>query len=272
MTLDNSNYFSPEANLKYQSVSQIKSFCGFPMKDGCETAAMAELKGEYVKPVTDSLLIGSYVDAYFSNELDSFKKQHPEIFSSRGENKGKLKAQYQDADVMIERILKEELLKKYLTGDKQKIFTGKINGVDFKIKVDSIDGRRITDLKTCESIDKTYYIPAQKMNMNFIEAFDYLLQACAYQEIVRQNTGDKLPFYIVAVSKERSNGIAHPRVGLIQIPDEVIDAQMDRLKEDVERVQLLKDGTIEPIRCEKCDYCADTKVINKPISLYDLLS
>ena len=58
MKLTNENYFSPENNLTYMSASQFKSF------RHCESAALAELRGEYKREVTDALLIGSYVDAH----------------------------------------------------------------------------------------------------------------------------------------------------------------------------------------------------------------
>ena len=64
MILTNNNYFSKKANMEYMSVSQFKAF------DKCEAAALAELKGEYVKPKTVSMLVGSYVDAYFEGSLD----------------------------------------------------------------------------------------------------------------------------------------------------------------------------------------------------------
>lgn len=58
------NYYSPEANREYMSASQIKQF----MK--CPAAAMAELRGEYERPTTSALLIGSYVDACFEGTLE----------------------------------------------------------------------------------------------------------------------------------------------------------------------------------------------------------
>ena len=41
MILTNDNYYSPEANWEYMSVSQYKQFLK------CEAAAMAQLKGEW---------------------------------------------------------------------------------------------------------------------------------------------------------------------------------------------------------------------------------
>ena len=51
MKLNNSNYFSPEANRFYWSVSQFKSF------NKCEACGLAEVRGEYSRETTTSLLV-----------------------------------------------------------------------------------------------------------------------------------------------------------------------------------------------------------------------
>ena len=64
MKLTNENYFDRENQLKYMSVSQFKAF------ENCQYGAMAELKGEYLKEKTPSMLVGSYVDAHFEKTLE----------------------------------------------------------------------------------------------------------------------------------------------------------------------------------------------------------
>ena len=71
LKLTDENYYSQEANMQYMSASQFKSF------RKCESAALAELRGEWGKKDTLALRVGSYVDAYFSGEL--------EIKSARGD-------------------------------------------------------------------------------------------------------------------------------------------------------------------------------------------
>ena len=39
---------------------------------------------------------------------------------------------------------------------------------------------------------------------------------------------------------------------------------MDIVEENVPLYQAIKEGMIEPERCEKCDYCRKTKIINLP--------
>ena len=67
MILTSENYYSEKSNLEYMSVSQYKQF------QKCEAAAMAELKGEWKRPKSTALLVGSYIDSWFEGSLESFK-------------------------------------------------------------------------------------------------------------------------------------------------------------------------------------------------------
>ncbi|MFR7946577.1 PD-(D/E)XK nuclease-like domain-containing protein [Sellimonas intestinalis] len=81
-----------------------------------------------------------------------------------------------------------------------------------------------------------------------------------YQEIVRINTGEKLPFFIAAASKEKE-----PDIEIIQIPQEWMDDCLSGMEMNVKKIIALKDGEIDPIRCEMCDWCKRTKVLKNPI-------
>lgn len=74
-----------------------------------------------------------------------------------------------------------------------------------------------------------------------------------------------LPFFISAATKEDETDI-----GIFQIPQGYLDAALDFVKEYAPRYQAIKRGEIEPVRCEKCDYCKRTKVLKNIISLEDL--
>lgn len=163
------NYYSQEANMQYVSVSQYKDFNGTTGKLGCEAYAMAKLRGEVEEVSTTPLLVGSYVDAYFEGTLPTFSAQHPEIFSSRGKTAGELKAEYKQASAMIDRAEKDKVFMQYMAGDKQVIMTGEINGIPVKIKIDSCDGKRITDLKTVKSVTETFYAKDLGQRLNFCE-------------------------------------------------------------------------------------------------------
>lgn len=272
MTITKNNYFSPKAEMEYVTVSQIKAFCGTPAKVACEASALAELKGEYKRNPTTALMIGSYVDNYFSGTLDEFKDEHPEIISSRGKTAGELKTEYRQAEAMIARAERDELFMKYLEGDKQVPLVGEIEGVPFKILIDSTDHRRITDLKTLKSISETYYVKDSGERVTFIENWNYDLQGAAYQYIYEQNFGKKLPFYIAAISKDKdSDGTFHPRIAVIQIPQGKLDERLVEIKRNVRKIQMIKSGEIEPIHCGHCHYCADTLPLDRVISSDELL-
>jgi hypothetical protein len=95
-----------------------------------------------------------------------------------------------------------------------------------------------------------------------IQYWGYDIQAACYQEIVRQNTGERLPFIFVVATKEKP---AHLEVGKINQGN--IDAAMEIVRKHIRRFQAVKDGKVEAERCEEydCDYCTSTKIITEPI-------
>ena len=261
MILTAENYYSREADREYLSVSQYKNFTGSAGIEGCEARALAKLDGAWTDEKGIALLVGSYVDCHFEGNLPLFKAQNPEIFTKQGS----LKAEYKRAEEIINRIERDDYFMKFMSGEKQTIMTGKIGGVDWKIKMDSyLPDVYITDLKIVESIRKKFFAKGKKMQ--FIENWGYDIQAAVYQEIVRQNTGKRLPFYIAAASKERE-----PDIEIIQIEDHILDEKLFEIENNIDRIMLLKEGLEEPKRCEKCDYCKFTKKLSKPILSTDLL-
>lgn len=259
MLLNDDNYYSLEANKEYCSASQLKQFIGCPMKPGCEARAMAEIRGEWKQEVTKALLQGSILDALWENDDPGYiLKRFPECVSSRGVTKGQLKSEYQDVLVWYQLTLKSEKFCKYMGGEKQVIQTGMIEGLPFKIKIDSYhEGKAIVDLKTTRTLDRDYriYIPDSGEKLPFYEALGYPLQLAIYREIVRQNTGDVLPCYLACVDKHD-----HPMCDIIQISDKRLDEALNEVKRNCEKVIALKTGEVEPIRCDQsnCDYCRDT--------------
>lgn len=271
LQLTSDNYYSKEANMAYVSVSQYKDFVGTIGRQGCEHAALAKVKGELETPITTPLLVGSYVDAYFEGTLPQFSASHPEIYSSRGKTAGELKSEFKQASVMIDRAEKEPLFMKYMEGDKQLIMIGEIEGVPIKCKYDSVDGNRITDLKTVKSIGDNFYIKDYGYRVSFVENWGYDIQAAVYREIYRQNTGDLLPFYICAISKDKTDTVAHPRVAVIEIPESMMNERLEEFKRNITRIQDIKTGVAEPIHCGHCDYCADTLPLSRVISVDELI-
>lgn len=105
------NYYSPEMNMAYMGSTQFKAF------EKCEAAALAELKGEYHPPSSTALLVGGYIDAWFSGELPLYQAQHPEIFK----RDGTLKAEYLRATEVVVRMQSDELYMLLMSGRKQVI-------------------------------------------------------------------------------------------------------------------------------------------------------
>ena len=266
LKLNNDNYFSVESNKAFCSVSQLKNFLGTPFMPGCEKRALAEINGKYEREKTTSLLVGSYVDTALTGtkaDMDKFVSDNPQIISSKGATKGQLKSDYKQADVMIDRVKRDKFFMRTLEGEHQVIMTGEIFGVPFKIKVDNLTDKAIVDLKTCESLTKIY--SAEGRRMNFIEYHNYILQGAIYQEIVRQNTGKTLPFFLSCVSKEKV-----PDLGVFQIDNETLAECLASHEDDIKYVQMLKNGEVEPRECGCCDYCKEHKIITKPINWLDL--
>lgn len=264
MRLTNSNYYGNKANSEYISVSQYKDFYGTLERKGCENQALAIISGEFQKEKTPAMLIGSYVDAYFEGTLDSFKENTPELFKKDGN----LKAEYIKADEMIKRCEADKRFMQYLSGEKQVIMTAELFGAKWKIKMDSyIKGKAIVDLKTVDDLYKGVYCDGLG-KLNFIQAKGYDFQLAIYQKVVELNTGLKLPCYIAAVDKTKS-----PAIEVIGLTQSELDGAMVGVNQaTVERIIKLKSGELQPDRCERCDFCKQTKTIEKPISMQDLFN
>lgn len=229
-------------NHYYLSYSRFSKFLD------CEAAAFADYKTE----PTVAFLVGAYVDAYFSNEMPEFQAAHPEMYNSRT---GELKKDFIKADEIIARIEQDPLLVHYMSGEKQTIMAGEIEGVPFKIKMDSyLENEAIVDLKIMKDFNKVWST-AYKAYINFVEAYDYDIELAIFQEIVRQKTGGKiLPCYLVCATKENP-----PDIGLFEIPQEALDKALQTVKNNLPRYLQISQGKVAPHRCEKCAYCRSSK-------------
>ncbi len=257
--LTEGNYYSQEADQLYCSASQWKDFIGCPAIPGCEARAMAKLNGKYQQEITNSLLIGSILDALWENDDPEYiAERFPDCVSSRGPTKGQLKSEFQIALQMYQRTLKEPKFCQYMSGEKQVIMTGIIEGLPFKIKIDSyIAGKAIVDLKSTRTLDRDFriFIPDSGEKLPWYKAYGYDIQLAIYQEIVRQNTGESLRCFLAAVDKEK-----HPIGDVIELLQKMLNEALDEVKRGCKKIILLKNGEIEPIRCDhsSCDYCRDT--------------
>lgn len=266
------NYFTPEMNMAYMSASQYKDF------EKCEAAAMAELRGEYVPASSSALLVGGFIDAYFSGESALFQAQHPEIFKRDGQ----LKAEYLHAQDVINRMLEDRLYTLLMSGKKQVIKTGTIAGIPFKIKIDSL-----LDRATCETIVKEFpnaaaalgfcdgaivdqkamkdlanvWSDEARCKIPFVEFYGYDVQGAIYQEI----EGHGLPFVLAVGTKENE-----PDLAALYISDEDLAAKLAEIEDSAPRFQAIKEGREEPRRCECCDWCKKTRKLERIVNYKEL--
>ena len=183
------------------------------------------------------------------------------LFRSKG-----LKAEYLKADDIIRRIERDQFFMMCLSGEKQVVMTGELFGAKWKIKIDSyIADKVIVDLKVMSSITKHEYV-RDVGYLDFIRYWGYDIQGAIYQEIVRQNTGKRLPFYIAAASKEEETNIE-----VIHVTDNFLKDAMSMVEAAMPRILQVKSGEVKPDRCENCDCCRSTKVLRNPITILDLV-
>jgi hypothetical protein len=236
------------------SVSQFKSF------ERCQHAALAEIRGKYKREKSTALIVGGYVDAHFDGTMAKFMCENPEIFKKDGT----LKADYISANAIIARMQRDRALMRYMNGEKQVIMTGQIKGVQVKIMIDSfLPGKAIVDRKIMANFAPVY--TSDYGYQAWYQAWGYDLQGAVYQEIVRQNTGLKLPFILAGATKEKT-----PDIDLLQIDQGELDFCLERFADKVELYDAIKKRIIKPERCEKCDYCKDTKRLTAPRSSIEI--
>ena len=263
-SLNEENYYTLEADKAYCSASQFLDIVGRPSIPGCEARAMAILNGEYKEEITKSMLIGSILDTLwelsdidYDEKLKIIAERFPECVASKGTTKGDLKVDFRKAVDLYKRTLQDDLFCQFMSGEKQVIMTGEIEGLPFKIKMDSyIPDKAIVDLKTTKDASMNFrnYIQDSGNWETFYRSYGYDIQLAIYREIVRQNTGKTLRCYIAAIDKKD-----HPLPQIIELTPKLLDAALETVKANIPIIKMLKAGEIKaPCRCEVCDYCRDT--------------
>ena len=263
MELTRENYFSQEAQMAYMGSSQFKDFLS------CEAAALAKIQGRYKPPASRSMLVGSYVDAWYSGELPDFTERHPDMFKKDRT----LKADFLAANAIIDRMQADRLYSLLMSGEKQVIRTGKIAGVPFKIKIDSLldaaacrqiseefpdaapalgfeDGA-IVDQKVMRDLGDVWSDEERRM-VPFAQAWGYDIQGAIYQAV----EGHMMPFILAVGTREEPAGLA-----ALYIPDDALRAKLYEVEDLAPRFQAIKEGREEPRRCERCLWCRATRTL-----------
>jgi hypothetical protein len=212
--------------------------------------AMAEINGTWKREMSTALLVGSYVDAYFEGSLNLFISQYPEIITLKGE----LRADYRQANDIIQKIESDELFMEYMTGDKQTIKTAELFGCEWKIKIDVYHPDRIVDLKVMRSLEPV-------MGKSFVEHWLYDVQMAIYGKV----EGTQKETYLAVATKED-----YANLEIIHIPKWHRDELLDWIEKQMPEILQIKSGAVEPLRCGICDYCKSTKKLTAPIDFQDV--
>jgi hypothetical protein len=252
LKLTDDNYFSKEAHKQYVSVSQFKAFLD------CEAAAFAELNGIWEKPQKDVFLVGNYGHSHFENSLDKFKIQHPEIFTKQGT----LRAEYKQADEMINALETDEIFKSIFVGESEIIYTAFLYGTWWKIKVDkqNIKEGYFVDLKFIKDFERVWD-GSQRKKVTFVEKYGYLIQIAIYRAVICANLNinpEDLEAFIIAVTKQ-----SPPDKMVLRFNPEDYEIGLKVVENNIAHILDVKSGKVPPTRCEKCDYCRATKKLDR---------
>lgn len=246
MKITKTNYYSKKIDEEYMSYSQFKDF------DKCPAMAMAKLDGSYQPEYSDSLLVGSYVDAWLDGQLVKFKEKHPEIFNSRT---GELKANFQQAEDICKIIKKDKYLYKQLKGKRQMVVTGNIAGVKFKGRLDSLLEDKIVDGKVLKDCADVWQDGERKP---FYKANRYDIQGAIYKTLYQQETGKDLDFYLAVVTKEKQ-----PDKRLFKFSNQTLDDALQEIIAKAPVFDAMKQGKEEVWACGVCDYCKMQKFLSE---------
>lgn len=263
ITPTHSNYHSKEMNRKYMGVSQFKSF--LTHYGGCEAMAVAKLGDDWVDEPNDAFLLGGYVHAWNSGELQEFMMENPALFKKDGS----LYAKFAIGDDLINTLRDDPLIEKAREGQKEVIMTGELFGMKWKTMVDIYNPelKVIADLKTCREIRKTYWNEEARERNNFILHWGYDWQMATYAEIEKQFRGGEDYFqpHIIAVSKENP-----PDKEIIHFGTEFIQETLEEMSIYAERIKKLWQGELKPIGCGKCGYCRAKKKLMGTVYYMDI--
>lgn len=262
LVVNQENYFSLEVENEYMGRSQYLGFLE------CEEAQVARLAGTWQDEKPTAFLVGSYTHAWSQGILDQFKREHPEILTQKKE----LRSEFKHAEIMIDCLKNDPLCMYMLEGEKEVVYTAEFAGAAWKVMIDvkHEKRKRMVDLKTTKSITDYLWNEELRAKVNFVEQYNYPLQAALYSEIERRacgrEEGDWLENYLVAVSKE-----PFPDKAVIHMNDpERYQLELERIELNMPRVLAVKSGAEKPVRCERCSYCRSTKKLTKAIHYSEL--
>jgi len=266
MELTRENYYKAEANQEFLSCSAYDSYME------CEAAALAKERGRFRPKASKAFVLGNYFHTYFESQEahDEFIKDHAEdLFTKTSITPKVLKsgivkiptpvklADTKKIDTMIRTVMNDDLMRRFIEmpGENEKIMTGTLFGVPWKMRMDKVVPGIIIDYKTCASIWETSYDPEQQRRVTFVEKYGYTKRAAVYREIYKQNMGEYPLFLLLCVSKEDPPD----KEPILVSNEQVLQYELSKIQDRTPRIQRIRDGSIKPLRCGTCEYCRLTK-------------
>jgi len=262
MIITDENYFSLEAENKYLGSTQVKRW------QQCEAAAQAYLNGEYKYKMSTSMAVGQFVHKFVENDFDYNKTLMEcqltliDLFTIKGAFKAN--ANTRAIQSICDMILKDKLLMKLLSGEKEQILTGEIGGLEFKVKADVLIEKTKTfiDLKCMKSIREKMWVNGAWGT--FIDKYDYIQQMAIYSEIIKQNKGETYSAALLVFSKEET-----PDKEMISFSQSLLDDKLEEVKETVEKIEKIKKKEMDVTPCGVCEYCRSNKKIERNIDFLE---
>jgi hypothetical protein len=299
-TLTADNYHSDEANRRFMSHSQYKSWLD------CAAREFAIQQGEYSEPERPVFLGGRYAHVYFleAHKLEAFEAAHPEIRKTKDWTTADLKAFATEQGIdlkgamaskakILERMeeiagykppepprewgtdfkwvpnaiaafeRQEVFLDLLQRGRHEVVITFEIGGVPWRAMIDNLreDDHQFDDLKFMRDLEDSWS-KELKQYVHWYEQFDYDQQAAVYREATRQHFGIAFRPNILAATKQDPAD-----VDWIQFKHtDYLDAKIATIAGNMDLISQWKAGEQEPPRCGKasCQFCRASKTITRP--------
>jgi hypothetical protein len=249
------DYYAPENDI-YMSNSQWKHW------QECPARAKARFVDHtYSEPVTQSMAIGSLIDALLlePEKESTVLEQYADLLTSKAKGKaGTPLASTLEAYQIAERVRRSAQVMAIIErSEKQVEGTFKLAGMQWKYRIDLLDPTGyIWDLKTTANAVADAYVPRLGMRGNFIAQWQYSRQLALYREAEKQRTGKQNRVGIITADKAMGHVFIMPW-SLAHYHQ--IDAEIVAIEAAAPEIRAMIDGQTPTWRCEKCQYCAETR-------------
>jgi hypothetical protein len=251
-----------------QDIFTFRQCMGFRQ---CEAATLAKINRTFeATPKSNAQLVGEYVHKYFQNDRDfhQFEIDHPEMISSRGATKGYLKAEFRQANQMIDALKADPHFAQMHRRASNSFVVGELFNYPFGVSIDCLNrdkGYLIDIVTTRRPIQATEFHQFAKKRLDVFDRYHLPLKMGIIQQVMLDSFGETYDPYIFLVTKETPPAT----VGVALKPlDWVFDLEV--LHEQLPRFAALKRGDVKPTACGVCEYCRTHPTYDGLVSLSDL--